>query len=108
MSEFDYSTLEWISSQSGLDNPTPSHSLSKVAIGFEILDRSPVKAGFFWKRDGELVWGIELSREELVEVISHLEHKKIDVPPAFRDALQKFTTFYKLETIAISQPHVTG
>lgn len=87
MNDSDWENLELVLSQRNLKL---DWSFGKSASGNERLGRAPIKAGFFWKRGTQQVWGKELTRDELVTVIQRLESKGLKVPEAFREALQEF------------------
>lgn len=65
----------------------------KEAVGYdEILKRSPTRAHISWKRadNGESVWSVDLSKNELEECISKLKEEAIKVPVEIDLALINF------------------
>lgn len=89
MNDLDLGSLEAVLSQNDLKL---RWHIGYSASGNERLDKAPKKAHFYWRHGDQQVYGIEVARDELENLIQTLEAKNLKVPEAFHEALQKFPT----------------
>jgi hypothetical protein len=81
----EYDELVWILSQNDLELEWSAPH--QAASDNERLSTAPEKIFFRWKREGRIIWSIELSREDLNDVINKLQDAGLIVPDAFREAV---------------------